>query len=367
MMASTHHYEAAAENGEAMAPRVLFITRKWGPAVGGMETYCERLTEELAKLGPIDVIALKGQSDGQPPSVLSLLLFPLTVLAALFRLKTPPAIVHLGDMAVWPLAFIALAFAPKAKVIISAHGTDVAYGARGGIKGGLYQLYMKLGAAFSKNAKVIANSRATKARLNQIGWNCDAIVPLATDLQAQPDGDFNSKQLLFAGRLVKRKGLGWFVNEVLSLLPNDLRVSVVGTKWDESEDAALEHPQVDFLGSMPQAELAQQFSKAACVIVPNIDPENGEYEGFGLVACEAASAGGLVLAGKTGGLTDAVQDGQTGFLIEAGNAQKWAAKVAQVLSQSPEERAEFLTTSHSLAQEYYSWNRVAKQTSQAYS
>lgn len=355
-----------AAKDEASPRDVLFITRKWGPAVGGMETYCERLTEELAKIAPIEVIALKGQANGQPPSVFSLLLFPFTVLSALFRLKSPPAVVHLGDMAVWPLALIALAFAPKAKVVISAHGTDVAYGARGGVKGGLYNLYMKLGARALSGAQVIANSRATKARLNAIGWRCDTVVPLATDLRAKRRADFDHKQLLFAGRLVTRKGLGWFVREVLPLLPHDIRVSVVGTPWDKSEDAALDHPQVDFLGPVSQADLAQHFAKAGCVIVPNIDPDNGEYEGFGLVACEAASAGGLVLAAKTGGLTDAVQDGKTGILVEAGNPQEWATKITQVLALSPDEREQFLSASQELAQGYYSWTRVAKQTAEAY-
>lgn len=366
-MASRHHHDAMTALDEAPPGDILFITRKWGPAVGGMETYCERLSEELAKIASIEVIALKGQTNGQPPSVLSLLLFPFTVLAALFRRKATPAIVHLGDMAIWPLSIMALAFAPKAKVIISAHGTDVAYGERGGFKGSLYQAYMKLGARLLSGAQVIANSRATKVRLNEIGWQCDTVVPLATDLRAERRDDFDPKQLLFAGRLVTRKGLGWFVREVLPLLPHDIRVAVAGTPWDESENAALEHPQVDFLGPVSQTDLAHRFAKAGCVIVPNIDPDNGEYEGFGLVACEAASAGGLVLAAKTGGLTDAVQDGQTGFLIEAGNPEKWAAKITQVLTLSPEERAQFLSSSQALAQDYYCWSRVAEQTAEAYS
>lgn len=366
MMASTHHQDAVAQKTEAMSPDILFITRKWGPAVGGMETYCERLTEELSKIASIEVIALKGQDNGQPPGILALLFFPFTVLGALLRQKNAPAVIHLGDMAVWPLGIIALAFAPKASVVISAHGTDVAYGARGGFKGGLYNLYMKLGASLLKRAKVIANSRATKRRLNGIGWQCDTVVPLATDLRAPIHADFDAKRLLFAGRLVTRKGLGWFVREVLPLLPDHLRVAVAGTPWDESENTALDHPQVDYLGSVSQSELAQRFAKAGCVIIPNIDPDNGEYEGFGLVACEAASAGGLVLAAKTGGLTDAVKDGQTGYLIEAGHPQKWAQKIGQVLSMSPEERAQFLSSSQELAQDYYSWTRVAEQTAEAY-
>ncbi|KEO90883.1 hypothetical protein EH31_07550 [Erythrobacter longus] len=346
--------------------RVLFITRKWGPAVGGMETYSERLTQEVAKLQTVDVIALQGRDNGLPPSITSLLFFPVTVFGRLFRAQHKPQIIHLGDMAIWPLALMALFFFPSARVVLSAHGTDVSYGARGGIKGGLYNLFLKLGSALLSKARVIANSNATKTRLEQIGWQCNAVVPLATDLRCEPKSDFNPKQLLFAGRLITQKGLSWFVRDVLPLLPDDLRLTVVGTVWDESEKAALDHPQVEFLGRMPQSKLTQSYAQAACVIVPNIERENGEFEGFGLVACEAASSGGLVLAADTGGLRDAVKDGETGFLIEAGNAQKWAAKIAQVLSQGAEKRAQFLVRSQSIAQSHYSWARVAEQTAEIY-
>lgn len=355
----------------AATQRVLFITRKWGPAVGGMETYCERLSQELAQLCAIDVVALAGRRDGSPPNLLSLLLFPLTVLRRLFAQRQAPSIIHLGDMAIWPLGLLALAFFPKAQLVLSAHGTDVAFGARGGVKGGLYARYLALGAAWLRGAKVVANSRATQQRLHAIGWPCEAVVPLATDLRA-PDvragapRSIDKRRIVFAGRLVTRKGLGWFVREVLPQLPRDIRVSVVGTRWDKSEESALTHPQVEFLGPLPQVQLAAHFAKAACVIVPNIEPDNGEYEGFGLVAPEAASSGGVVLASASGGLCDAVIDGETGFLIEAGNAKAWAEKITQTLDWNADERAQFLAHSQTLSQSHYAWPRVAAQTLEAY-
>ena len=365
-MASAHLPTAPKVKSTTEVQRVLFITRKWGPAVGGMETYCERLTQELAKSRDVDVIALKGRANGLPPSALSLLLFPFTVLRALFRQSSRPSIIHMGDMAIWPLALMALAFFPRAQVILSAHGTDVSYGARGGFKGGLYELYQKLGARLLSNAQVIANSRATKQRLSQIGWTCSAVVPLATDLKAAPSAKFNAREILFAGRLITQKGFSWFVRDVLPELPEDVRLTVIGTLWDKSEEAALEHPQVDFLGRKSQSELAEHFARAACVIVPNIKRENGEFEGFGLIACEAASAGGLVLAADTGGLGDAVKDGETGFLIDAGSAQSWASKIREILDQDPAQRAQFLEQSQKLAQSHYAWERVASQTAEVY-
>ena len=226
-----------------------------------------------------------------PPTALALLLFPFTVIAAALRRSAPPRVIHLGDMALWPLGLLVLVW-PETALVISAHGTDVAYHRRGGVKGRLYGAYLRTGARLlGGRMTVIANSRATRDVTAETGWRRIAVVPLASDFadtgatQAAP-----STTILFAGRLVKRKGLSWFVREVLPLLPDSLTLDVAGTVWDASEEAALADPRVRFLGPLPQDELARRFAAALCVIVPNIAPENGEYEGFGLVAPEAAAA-----------------------------------------------------------------------------
>lgn len=350
----------------ARGERVLFITRKWGPAVGGMETYCERLTEELARLRPVDVIALRGRENGQPPGALSLLLFPFTVLRRLFALRHTPAIIHGGDLAIWPLVLMALTFFPKARIVLSAHGTDVSYGARGGLKGRLYSAYLKLGSRLLSRAGIIANSRATFDRLSAIGWSPKAVVPLATDLTARPRVSYDRSQMVFAGRLVERKGCSWFIREVIPLLPKDIHLTVIGTHWDEVEKASLDHPQVDFLGPKPQHELVGYFGKALCVVIPNIEVGNGEYEGFGLIAPEAAAAGGVVLAAQCGGLTDAVRDGETGFLLEPGNAQEWADTILHIREWPHRDRTSFIAQSQKAATRHFSWHRVAEETARAY-
>lgn len=349
-----------------MATSILFITRKWGPAVGGMETYCERLTEELAKSHPIEVIALRGRSNGLPPSALALLLFPFTVLRRLLTLAPSPAIIHCGDIAIWPLGLLARAFFPRARVVLSAHGTDVAYGARGGIRGSLYSAYLALGSRLMRGAGVIPNSRATRTRVEEIGWSAIAVVPLATDLRAPPPQTHDPNTILFVGRMVKRKGCSWFVREVLPHLPEPLTLTIVGTRWDEGEDVVLDHPRVRFLGPKRPSELIAHYARATCVIVPNIELANGEYEGFGLVAPEAASAGGLVLAAASGGLIDAVIDGETGFLLPPGDAPAWACKISEILRWSDARRAEFLARSQAEARRHFTWARVARETAAAY-
>lgn len=346
-------------------PRTLFVTRKWAPAVGGMETWSLRLSEELAKLGPVEVVALPGRGDGRPPAFWRLPGFAFDAVRRFLAMRPAPAVLHLGDMALWPLGLPALV-RPGTRIVLSAHGTDVAYHRRGGLGGALYGLYLRIGARLLQRASVIANSRATAAAAAETGWHCAAVVPLATDLAGPPALPPHDGAILFAGRLVTRKGCGWFVREVLPLLPEGTRLKVAGTAWHASEAAMLDHPQVEPLGALDQRELAEAYARAACVIVPNIEPANGEFEGFGLVACEAAACGGVVLAARAGGLVEAVLDGTTGILLPSGDAQAWAEALQAVFEWSEERRAAFAERARQAARAHYAWPRVARETAALY-
>lgn len=346
----------------AEEPRIMFVTRKWAPAVGGMETYSMRLTEALSAIEPVEVVALPGRANGMPPSAWALIAFPVTVLTRFFARQTPPKVLHLGDMAIWPLGLLAWLGGGKTRIVLTAHGTDVAYHRRGGIKGRLYGAYMRLGSRFLKQAKIIANSRATAEALRETGWEDSTVIPLATDLKGPaPDGTHNGR-ILFVGRLIERKGCGWFVREVLPQLPEDIVLDVAGPGWDESERGMLDDPRVNYLGNLHGENLASAYREALCVIVPNIATSSGEYEGFGLVAPEAAACGGLVLAADRDGLRDALIDGETGTLVASGDAWIWADRVVHVTQMTLHERQRTLAHAQVLARQHYDWNRVAHDT-----
>lgn len=346
--------------------RVLFITRKWEPAIGGMETYCVKLVERMRRDRSVDVIALPGQADGRTPSVLALLWFPFTVLARWAGLRDTPAIVHLGDLAIWPLALLHWLLAPAAKIVISAHGTDVSYALRPTQLGRLYRTYQKIGAALLPHARIIANSQATAQVCRKAGWRDVAECPLATDMTLQSGIQPSHNTILFAGRMIRQKGLSWFVREVLPTLPDHITLEVVGPVVDSEEAKASMHPRAVFLGPLPQQELARRYAEALCVIVPNIDVGDGSFEGFGLVACEAAAAGGVVLASDFGGLSAAVRGGETGFLLKPSAAQQWAGKISAVAGWSKAERDAFTRSASAAARQFYNWSRVSEQTQAEY-
>ncbi len=345
---------------------ITFITRKWPPAVGGMERYSAALVQALTKRQTVRVMPLPGQRGGAPPGAVALVGFGLATAVKVLLTARPDGIVHVADMASWPLGLVARLRSRRWKIALSAHGTDVSFHRRGGFKGSVYGWYLRIGARCLRRAVVIANSAATAEVTREHGFQNIKIVPLATDMRPVAQPGPAEPYLLFTGRLVERKGCAWFIRNVLDRLPQPLVLKVAGTVWAEDEGAALEHPRVEFLGPLEATDLAGLHARAICTVTPNIDVANGEFEGFGLVAAEAAAAGGVSLAAAHSGLVEAVVDGVTGFSLPPGDADAWVAKIVEVLGWSDAQRTAFVETAMRVAQARYSWDRVAEETLNAY-
>ena len=337
--------------------KVLFLTRKWPPAMGGMETYSFNLYKGLRKREDLNVnlISLPGQRDGGSPNLLSLIFFAMT---ASFRLLFSRNIdvYHVGDLAIWPLALIANLFKPSSKCVISIHGTDISYGIRSTFLGMLYKLYLVVGFKITK-ADYIANSDYTLKLLKEFGAGRCYRVSLATDFRADIDVDMiNLDQLLFVGRIQPGKGLKIFVDNVLENLPDNIILNVAGTIWSDDESAVLDHPRVHYLGNLSADELSYKYWSSLAVVLPYQAPE-----GFGLVAIEAACCGGIVIASDHSGLRDSCSDG-VGILIQKTDFETWQRKILDVSKWPKENRIEYCQNVSNLSREKYSWDRVVEET-----
>ena len=72
---------------------------------------------------------------------------------------------------------------------------------------------------------------------------------------------------------------------------------------------------VRFLGAIPHSEI-KKFYYVADLFVLLTHPDSGRDEGMGLVFLEAMAAGLPCVAGKSGGVGEAVVDGQTGVVVD---------------------------------------------------
>ncbi len=115
-------------------------------------------------------------------------------------------------------------------------------------------------------------------------------------------------------------------------------------------------PRVHFLGSLGDSELKGIVASADALIFASL------YEGFGLPAVEAAAAGTLVLASRTGGIPDVC--GESGLFVDPESVDSIGDGMIQVARMTNEERSRRIEMARSRAL-HFSWERTADQTAAA--
>jgi len=356
--------------------KVLFITRKWPPAVGGMELYAREITAAMSRHAEVDIEALPGREDGRPPSAIALIGFYVRSIFVLAARGRRYDLIHAGDFVLFPLLIWAALIAPRTRRVVTAHGLDLIYGRRKGAAPTVYRVYIAIARRLQRVAHcIVTNSSATAEVAKALGFRRVSAVPLgvtlperlaaptAIDAARQAIARENDRYILFVGRIVPRKGLSWFAKNVLPRLPKDITLKIVGAPWDNAElESALEAPNTEYLGRVDDKMLQELRAGAAVTVMPNLSLNDGDMEGFGLAALEAAANGSLLVASGVEGIIDAVVDKETGFLVEGGDGDAWTEKVTELLAWSPNERARFFAHAREVIAKWYSWDRVARET-----
>jgi phosphatidylinositol alpha-1,6-mannosyltransferase len=86
-------------------------------------------------------------------------------------------------------------------------------------------------------------------------------------------------------------------------------------------------------GAVPWEELPAHYDAGDVFAMPCTDRWGGlEVEGLGLVFLEAAATGLPVVVGRSGGASDTVQDGVTGYLVDGSSIQAIADRLAPLLA-----------------------------------
>ena len=346
-------------------PDVLFITRKWPPAVGGMEKYSAEFAKAAAEISNLTTYKLDGHKSEKTPNAIQMIAFGMKTAIQLIFNRNQYDNIHGGDLAVWPLIWIAKLGRPKSNTSMAVHGTDIAFAFRTTHKARLYKAYLKIGKTCLGRTNFIANSNATADLTVHMGFKNIQVTPLCIRPEqtlSAPKENNTEPYLLFVGRLIKAKGCGWFIQEVLQHLPETLSLKVAGTIIDQNEGNALQHPKVEYLGPVYGDELKKLRQKATAIIVPNIDFGIQSFEGFGLTAVEGAIDGGVVLASNVYGLKDALIPDITGYLLDPGNASTWIKQIETVLNWESSERIKFLEKAQKALEASPGWEDVVRQS-----
>lgn len=344
------------------SPLALLVTRNFPPLLGGMEKVNQHL---LAALQPVWRTALCGpvgcveyvapQTEVKQSRVKPLPVFLLATLWHTLHLawRRKPEWVIAGSGLTAPIAWLAARCA-GGRAAVYLHGLDIVAPSR---------VYQWLWLPFIRHCDLVLVNSTNTARLAQDrGLRSDRLYVLhpGTDLpelDTNTANDFRERHgfgqrplLLSVGRLTQRKGLAEFVakalppvvsryQEVLLLVIGDEASDALHTRTGSererilatARDAGIEK-NLRFLGRCDEATLGAAYQAADLHIFPVLELP-GDVEGFGMVALESAAHGLPTVAFAVGGVSDAVQDGRTGTLIEPGDYGHMGEAVIYQLAQ----------------------------------
>jgi phosphatidylinositol alpha-1,6-mannosyltransferase len=340
--------------------KILIITNDFGPRTGGIETFVIGLIERIK--GQEVIVFTSAQGDTSEYDQNWLNEFGIQVIRDRSKILLPSMrvtkrakeIVRLHNIevivfgAAAPLALMAPALRKSGvkKVIALTHGHEVWWA-----KIFPFNLAMKrIGSGvdhltylgeFTRNA--IAQSLTKKS--------ADAMVKIAPGIDTahfipQPDsmhkritlGLENKKIIISVGRLVHRKGQDKLIEampQILQKVPN-AHLLLVGegpyrSHLEKLANKLSMNHNITFAGRILYNNLPSYLSAADLFAMPSRARFFGlEVEGLGIVYLEASACGIPVVAGKSGGATDAVIEGVTGLCVDGTDINQIANAVIDI-------------------------------------
>ncbi len=318
--------------------KILFVSRAFPPIVGGIENMNYELSQWLPKYAKTKTIANTMGKIALP------FFIPWMFFRLLFTMRKYDVLL-LGDSLLAILGWWIKQFFPKKKVISIAHGLDITY------SNPLYQIFWT-DYFFPKCDKFISVGNQTihelsirnvskqKCKFIPNGITPDNFVNFKAtrnDLITLIGNKFeNNRFILTSGRLVKRKGVAWFIRNVLPNLPNDIVYIIAGGGPDKENiiDSIKETNQFEkviLLGRVTQEELLTLWHTCDVFVQPNIKVE-GDMEGFGLSVIEAAVCKIPVVVSHLEGLKDAIKNNKNGFTVTPEKPEEWLHTLENILS-----------------------------------
>lgn len=137
----------------------------------------------------------------------------------------------------------------------------------------------------------------------------------------------------------RRKNVDGVIKAVAMIIAElDITLHIVGTGSDKAHLQALAEKNgiadhVIFEGAASHNEVMDLFGRCDAFILA-VKPSETDVEGFGMVYAEAACAGLPSIAVNVGGVSEAVENGKTGILLEDANLESIASAIRR-LAQNP--------------------------------
>ncbi|NJN71831.1 MAG: glycosyltransferase [Limnothrix sp. RL_2_0] len=281
--------------------------------------------ENIRKLTKIDRgwIKLTGKL---PPNIISQ-----------FEQKRPDLIhAHFGPDALWALSLKKRLKIPLITTIHSPDSSLFSFNTRLSYK---YYL-LNRSKLFKDGDKIIAVSEFIKTKLlaagcpeekiflHYIGIDIEKISPNLSILREDI--------VLYVGRLVEYKGCDYLIRAMSAIqtFSPQTKLIVIGDgpkRHDLEILAQTSNVDCQFLGIQPPQKVWEWMNRSKVFCMPSFTTDDGHSEAFGMVFAEAQAMKLPVVSFKSGGISEVVIHGQTGFLAEEKNLDQLSSYILKLL------------------------------------
>lgn len=148
----------------------------------------------------------------------------------------------------------------------------------------------------------------SKLHVIPYGVRMEAFRPAATPAEGPAAGEF---AILFAGAIGLRKGIPYLLQAFAHLQHPGKKLRIAGAVQDDIRAVLPKLPLegVEFLGPLPQPELAALMRRSHVLVLPSIE------EGLALVQAQAMACGCPVICSTATGGEDLFRNGVEGFIV----------------------------------------------------
>ncbi len=350
-----------------MKRQILFITRRYPPIIGGIETHCYQLFNKLNEKRSIKLVALRKKSKIHLTWFLPYSFIVGLKEIILGRVDT----IYLADGVVGFLSPFFKLFT-KLKIVITIYGLEMTY------KNPFARWLMVRGVQSCDKVAVISEN--TKNTTISLGVDPDKIILIYVGIQPvelQEDEcqvireEFEKEHgikfgtdriLLNFGRLIPRKGVAAFLEKGIPLLDPDIKLIIGGGGIDyekicDIRDRDNLKDRVIIL-KRPSDEIIAMLRKSADLFIfPNV-PFPDDIEGFGMTQLESMYSGVPVVAFAVDALVESVREG--GYLIEPNDYQAFINQIHNYFNFSQEQKEVKRVEARAYVRREYSWVKNAK-------
>ncbi len=240
-------------------------------------------------------------------------------------------------------------------VVISSHGTDISLLGKSGILSPLSRYVYKRVAA----ATVVSHylKQGLLAHVDGIAPDNIAVIPMPVGMEhfpKTPPPNNDVPTLLSVARYMRQKRLDDIITAAERIAKDgiDFKMRMVGEGPLEDELKKLVRARglqdrIEFVPLVDQERLGEFYRQSDAVVLAS------EGEGFGLVLVEAGLTGRPVIASRSGGIVDIVEDGYNGLMFDIGDVDALTSCIKRIFSDG-NLRARLGENGHARAMERFS-------------